>query len=267
MKKNSFLRTLLQLAVVATLGASSAQATTLSMTSPTNGGNTLPAGVTAVGGLVLDVIGTNGVRVVAQLSAASLFVGFYNNGTPAGFNGNPGTIGIQTGLTPALLSQLGGGFAQLAVRVTLFDGDSANGNFDFNDNTLLLNGVSLGNWSAVNTQTTDGTGTTGIGAVHAGFQDNVLDTGFFYNTNAATLASIYSSISGAGGQITYQVNDVDPFDNFYDFTQGVDGGLINVGSAPVVTPSVPDSGSSLALMAIAIGTIGGARRFFKARKA
>src|SRR6476646_6482132 len=111
--------------------------TAFTTTSPTSGG-AVPAGVTEIGGLVLDLIGTNGVRVVSELPASQLFVGYSNTGTPTGFQGNPVTIGIQTGFTPAVLSALGGGIAEAAVRVTLFDGDTASGNFDFNDNTLRL---------------------------------------------------------------------------------------------------------------------------------
>jgi hypothetical protein len=52
-----------------------------------------------------------------------------------------------------VLNNLGGGLSRVAVRVTLFDGDNtpappAN-DFDFNSNRLLLNGIEIGNWSAV----------------------------------------------------------------------------------------------------------------------
>src|SRR4051812_14081315 len=55
---------------------------TFTTTSPTGGGQALPSGVTEVGGIVLDLVGTNGVRVVSQLPASSLYVGFSNDGTP-----------------------------------------------------------------------------------------------------------------------------------------------------------------------------------------
>ena len=46
-----------------------ANATPETETSPTNGA--LPSGVTKVGGIVVDLTGSNGARVVSQLSASS----------------------------------------------------------------------------------------------------------------------------------------------------------------------------------------------------
>ena len=74
--------------------------TTYTTTSPTSGG-ALPEAVTEIGGIVLDLVGLNGVRVVAQLAASQLYEGYFDNGTPVGYRGNPGTIGIQTGLSAA----------------------------------------------------------------------------------------------------------------------------------------------------------------------
>jgi hypothetical protein len=238
--------------VLATMLCAPSFATSFTITSPTAEG-TLPAGVTQIGGIVLDAVGLNGNRLVAQLSAASLFSGFAGT--------NPFTIGTQTGLTAAVLSQLGGGFSELAVRITLFDGDSAAGDFDFNNNTFLLNGYNAGNWSAVTTQNTDATGTV-AGSFSTGFRDNVLDTGFFYLSAGATLTNVYNSIVSSG-QLAYGVNDTDPGDNFYDFTQGVSGGLINVETAPVITPpSVPDAGGTLALLSASFGGVAMLRRRF-----
>src|SRR5262245_24529980 len=74
--------------------------TAFTMTSPTSKGE-LPSDVTAVGGIVLDLVGVNGRRVVSQLPASSLFKGDFNSGVPVAFRGNPGTIGIQSGFTAA----------------------------------------------------------------------------------------------------------------------------------------------------------------------
>ncbi len=212
--------------------------TAFTNTSPTSGG-AVPTGVTEIGGLVLDLIGANGARVVSELPASQLFVGYSNAGTPAGFQGNPVTIGIQTGFTPAVIAALGGGIAEAAVRVTLFDGDTASGNFDFNDNTLRLNDITVGNFSAVQTERTSSNGQVASFS-ELGFQNEELNTGWFKITGAATLSSLYTSLSS--GQVKFALNDVDPTDNFYDFTQGIDGGLVNVGQPPVVTPpsTLPD---------------------------
>ncbi|HET6576066.1 MAG TPA: hypothetical protein VFG68_20865, partial [Fimbriiglobus sp.] len=89
--------------------------TTFTFTSPTSGG-ALPSGVTEVGGIVLDIVGANGARVVSQLAASSLHQGFAAV--------NPLTIGTQTGFTSTVVNALGGGISELAVRITLLDGDT-----------------------------------------------------------------------------------------------------------------------------------------------
>jgi hypothetical protein len=211
--------------------------TTFTLTSPVSRGE-LPAGVTAVGGIVLDLIGANGRRVVSQLPARALFSGIFDDGSPAAFRGNPGTIGVQTGFTPETLGLLGGGLSEAAVRLTVFDGDTAPGNFDFHDNELLLNGVPLGDFSDQLTQKTSQDGLTALSAPGLGFRNAALHTGFFYTAAPDVLAALFASL-GATGAATFQLRDADPFDNLFDFTLGVDGGLVDVGTAPVVVNLPP----------------------------
>jgi len=218
-----------------------------SFTSTSPAGGVLPSGVTTIGGVVLDLVGTNGNRVVSQLAASTLFEGYYNSGSPAAYQGNPGTIGIQTGFSSAVLNALGGGLAQVAVRFSLFDGDTAASDFDHNNNTLLLNGVNFGNWSTVDTVETDSVGSAIGGHSGGGFRDGSLDTGWFYSNDAATLAAFWATLSG--GIVTFQLNDLSPYDNFYDFTQGIDSGLINVGTGPIVNPGPASEPGSLVLLA------------------
>src|SRR5262249_50079715 len=216
--------------------------TAFTMTSPTSKGE-LPAGVTAAGGIVLDLVGVNGRRVVSEVPASSLFRGTFDNGSPPAFRGNPGTIGIQEGFTPAVLAALGGGLSEVAVRLTVFDGDTAAKNFDFDDNTLLLNGFTLGDFSDIATQETSQNGQTVLSSnPGGGFRNEKLDTGFFHSTDPGFLAPFFARLTSTG-TLTYQLRDVDPFDNFFDFTQGLDGGLVDVGRppAPVNAPPIISS--------------------------
>ena len=251
MTRNSF--AMAAMAAVLPFATASAQFT---YKSPT--GQPRPAAVTAVGGIVVDFIGLNGSRLVAQRAASGLFIG--SAPSVAVF-----TIGTQTGFTSALLATLGGGIAQASFRVTLFDGDTRAGDFDFNDNFLQVNGIRVGNWSNVSTIVTNGIGApVGNGNIANGFGDDVLNTGFFYVNNAATLSSIFASLTTTGGTITYGYEDIDAGDQYLDFTQGINGNLINSNVPPTVVPptgNVVPEPSTYALMATGlIGIVGVARR-------
>lgn len=240
------------LATVLAVGLSTvAHATPFTILSPTTGGN-LPSGVTQIGGIVTDFIGLNGTRVVSQTAASTLFQG----NQP--FTPNPFTFGTQSGYTPAVIAALGGGIAQASFRITLYDGDNQSGNFDFNDNFLTVNGVNVGNFSGVATQQTNSTGTSVITS-GLGFGNNILSTGFFFETDASDLAAIFTSLTS--GKIDFGVRDNDPGDQYYDFRQGVDGGLINVGQGPTVTPpnGVPEPGT-LALLGLSVVGLAATRR-------
>jgi hypothetical protein len=202
---------------------------------------------------VLDLRGANGARVVSQLPASSLFSGTGNSNQ---------LIGTQTGFGAATTGALGGGLLGASVRITLFDGDSAPGNFDFNQNALTLNSLAFGNFSAVSTQNTTSTGAAAGGGFSSGFRNNLLDTGFFTSTDPTLLGDFFASLL-ATEQVQFRITDADPGDNVLDFKQGVDGGLINVGLPPVVTPRPPTGvpePASLGLLATALVAAGMARR-------
>ena len=239
--------------------AAQAQNTT---TSPTGGA--LPTGVSSVGGVVADLKGLNGNRVVSQLAASALFVGFsYDPATkPGTANGNPLVFGTQTGFNAATLAALGGGITGASFRISLYDGDSQVGNFDYHQDTFQVNGLNFGDFSDVTTYQTDSTGNLIGTNPEVGFGDNLLNTGFFSSTNLVTLAQLYTSLT-TNGSLAFAVNDLSPGDNYFDFTQGVDASLINVGTGPVITPpttgAVPEP-ASWAMMILGMGVIGYAMR-------
>jgi Ca2+-binding RTX toxin-like protein len=214
--------------------------TSFTRTSPTSEG-LIPASATEIGGIVLDMVGINGVRIVSQLAASNLFIGFYDSGTPVSYQGNPGTIGIQQGFSQAMVDALGGGLSEVAVRMTIYDGDTASGNFDTNDNTLLLNGVTIGNFSDVATEVTNDDGTIQI-ATQQGFENESLNTGWFHSTDPAFLSDFYATLAAL--QVSYQLSDIDAFDNFFDFTRGLNGEIIDVEVTPNVSPNAVDDAAN-----------------------
>ncbi len=201
------------------------------MTSPTTFG-LLPDGVSPVGGIVLDLVGQSGGRVVSQLNASSLFQGVFDDGFPVASRGNPGTIGIQEGFDDDVLSALGDGLAQLAVRLTVFDGDTGVSNFDREENRLLINAVDIGDFSSVVTEETTANGETTLSANPlGGFRNEKLDTGFFFTDDPDVLARVFSSLQ-SDNAAAFRLEDADPFDNFFDFTQGVDAAFADISQPP-----------------------------------
>jgi hypothetical protein len=199
----------------------------------------LLAQIPPAGGLVLDLIGINGGRIETELAPNQLFQGYFNSGTPAIYRGNPGTLGIQTGLTATALRSLGGGLAGVAVRVTMGNGQTGPGEPARNEQFLLLDGFLLGNFSSVVTQQTTGDGTTALSMNPAGgFRASSLDTGFFSSTDPTLLASLYNSIASTG-EVVYQLQDNNPYTVPMDFTSGLDPGLVNPGPIPVFAIDPP----------------------------
>lgn len=213
---------------IALFASASASASTFTETSLTSKGAVVP-GVTSVGGIVVDLVGTNGTRVMSQISAGGLFSGDVSGVTNV-------NIGSQGSWDSTVTNALGGGIAEAAFRLSLFDGDNAAGNFDEDDNNLLINGFNFGNWSDVQAENTTALGVTAAGGFSGGgFRNNLLDTGWFFSNDATLLGNLFNSII-ATEVLSFQLQKLDSSFQFYDFAQGIDGSLIDVGSGPVVTP-------------------------------
>lgn len=241
----------LYLSVMLALIAPTVFASPFTNTSPT-GTDVTVSGASTIGGIVIELVGASGSRSLSQIAASTLFVGFNNS--------IPQNIGSQGGFTSTILDPLGGGLSSASFRFTLDDGDNSSGNFDYNENTLLVNSINVGNWSNVVTQTTNSAGGA-ISGFDSGFNDNLLDTGWFHVTDSGLLSALFTSLLSTA-TLSFQVSDVDPGDNFYDFTQGIDNELANVGSGPVVLPPVNavPLPAALPLMATALGLFGFAKR-------
>ena len=177
----------------------------------------LPSAYPEAGGVAIVMVGVNG-NVYYQFSdPVGAFVGYQNTGTPAAFRGNPFTINNPITLDCGIRTcsqYFGGSIAQIYIRFSAYDGDTASGNFDFNRISLRMNGFDVGNWSTIPTQTTNTSGTTALGS-QTGFGNNTFDTGWFSSTSSALLSNILST-----GRTTTQVFDSTPNDNFWDFTRG-----------------------------------------------
>ncbi|GGF68462.1 hypothetical protein [Alteromonas lipolytica] len=242
----------------AALFAGSSNATLLTDTSGL-GFDVTTVGASTIGGVVVDLLGTNGTHIISQLAASNLFVGFYDTGSPAPYQGNPGTVGIQTGFDAAVTAALGGGLAGASFRFTLWDGDTATGDFDEDDNLLLINGLSFGSWSDVNAEWTNGAGAVLGAQSGGGFRDDTLDTGWFTSTDTALLDELLTSLESTE-EMVFQLMDDDPYDNFFDFTQGIDQELIDVGQGPTVQPSEVSAPAALSLMGLGLLGMAGFRR-------
>ncbi|WP_432816603.1 DUF7507 domain-containing protein [Sulfitobacter sp. JB4-11] len=191
-------------------------------------GTALPSVYPEAGGVAMILYGVNGNIYYQFSEPRGAFTGFQNTGQPPAFRGNPFTINTPLTLDCGLQScpaYFGNQIVKMEVRFTALDGDTHPAGFDFNDISLLINGVNIGNWSTVPTENTNRSGTQLISS-QIGFGQNTFDTGWFSSTNAALLQDILTTET-----IRTQVLDDDPNDNRWNFRLG--NGLSNPGLARV----------------------------------
>lgn len=206
----------LGLAVAPFVASTVAEATPFTTTVP-NSSITLPTEYPEAGGVVMVYTGANGNIYYQFSNPAGAFRGFNSRGNPDRFEGNPFTINDPLQLDCGFSSctdYFGGSIERLDIRFSAYDGDTQPNGFDEDDITLLLNGFDVGSWSGITTERTNTAGTVSQGFA-IGFGNNTFNTAWFETTNQALLNNILTT-----GQVTTQVRDDDPNDNYWDFRRG-----------------------------------------------
>jgi len=177
----------------------------------------LPDDYPEAGGVAIVMVGANGNSYFQFSNPEGAFRGFNSNGTPTQFRGNPFTINDPIALDcgfSTCSTYFGGSIAEIYIRFSAYDGDTASGNFDEDRIQLRMNGFDVGNWSDVLTEQTNTAGTQSFG-FQTGFGNRTFDTGWFSSTNSALLGNILAT-----GRTTTQVFDQTPDDNYWDFRRG-----------------------------------------------
>ncbi len=176
--------------------------------------------ISEIGGIVIQLTGLNGNSVFAQIAASELPT-FYTS------TSGPNLI-TEFGGFDSIRAQLGGGFSEIAIRLTVDDGDHRTG-FATNADELTINGVEIGNFSDVPTVTTNTLGTTESNPGN-GFPDGQLATGWFHVTDSTILSDVYTALSS--DIINLSINS-STSGNFLGFNEGVEqstNGFITAGA-------------------------------------
>ncbi len=214
-----------------TAAAPTAWATTFTETVP-NGNGPIPDTYPPVGGTMFVLIGVNGNIYYQFVNPSTQFRGFAGTGTPTAFQGIPV---FQLGPTQALncgtvscSSYFGGSIVEGYSRLTVRDADACPGNFDFEDVSFEVNGISvssLSNLPANSVERTNFAGTTTIGTENCFRNDN----------SGAETSTAWFDLPPALLTNILAVNGTTPFirdddtgsnttrgDNFWFFTDGND---------------------------------------------
>ena len=112
-----------------------------------NGNGPIPNTYPAVGGTMFVLIGVNGNIYYQFVNPSTQFQGFAGTGVPTAFQGIPTfQLGPQQNLNCGIVScndYFGGGIAEGYARLTVRDADACPGNFDFDDVTFEVNGLTV----------------------------------------------------------------------------------------------------------------------------
>ena len=199
-----------------------------------NGNGAIPNTYPPVGGTMFVLIGTNGNIYYQFVNPSTQFEGFQGSGAPAAFQGIPTfQLGPTQSLNCGIVSctdYFGGAIAEGYVRITARDGDTCPGNFDFDDISLEINGLTVSSFSGLPANSVERTNLTGTTSV--GFEDCFRNQGTT-ETSTAWIdlpANVRADILSMGGTTPFITDDDGPGlcgscdngDNFWFFTDGND---------------------------------------------
>ena len=177
--------------------AINANANMILTTSETSAGR-LPDHIPIFGGAVIDIITADNTRLVNYISRNDLFHGHVNSDRLDFASQQIGSLMF----TSEMLGAISSGIAELAIRLSLYDGDNAVGadvesdvEYQANNNFLEVNGSLFGNFSDVETVTSSRKGEVYYDNFEAtGFANKLSATGWFYSADASILTSIQNSV-------------------------------------------------------------------------
>jgi hypothetical protein len=166
-------------------------------TSPTSAG-ALPVDIPVFGGAVIDIITADNTRLINYISRDDLFHGHVNSGRLDFASQQLGSLLFTFGMLDAISS----GITELAIRLSLYDGDNAVGadviigdEYQANKNFLEVNGIEFGNFTEIKTVTSSRKGEEYFNDFEAtGFANKKSATGWFYSNDASILGFINDSL-------------------------------------------------------------------------
>lgn len=227
------------LIIVASVFAMNASASLSSIltTSPSSAG-ALPIGTPVFGGAVIDIITADNTRLINYISRNDLFDGHVNSSRQDFASQQIGSLFF----TVSMLDAISSGITELAIRLSLYDGDNAVGadviiedEFQANKNFLEVNGTEVGNFTDVKTVTSSRKGEEYFNDFEAtGFANKKSATGWFYSNDASILKPINDSLLVTSSlELDFVVRDAKS-ENWISFHErDASTKIVNVSEPPV----------------------------------